>query len=656
MKVSTIYNKGPRLSIYYAMILSVVLIAVLSFFHSFVALIFLCIWLGIVVYSKRLDNQYAQDMEEYVLTMARRIKRSENHAMSSLPIGVIVIDGDGDIAWFNQYVATTMGLTMKVGEEFQPNWAMMFQLVKKNGDLEERSSFELKDRVYKVYYVKEEGIIYFIDDTEFLKISQQLRKSNIAIGMLQLDNFYEMSKDLNEHDASLLLAEVMTLIFEWAHKHEIFIKRLQQESYLLILDSEKLEKVEEAQFSILEQLKKLEERTDILITISMGIAAGANESIAVKGQQAQESLDLALARGGDQVAVKRGDKIVYYGGRTDAVEKRTKVRARVMAHSLRELIISSDNIYIMPHTEPDADAIGAAMGALSIVQSVGKTGFVVVDKVNPAIRKIIKYLEDHGMKQYIITPDEAMTNIRRKSLLICVDFNKPSLAIDRRLLAQTSNIVVIDHHRRGEEAIEKPALSYIEPYASSTCELITELIEYQYKKVRLSQITTTLLMLGIVVDTKNFAYHTGSRTFEAASYLRREGADNVALQKLLADDFELFLQRSEIVRDAEIYEDGVAIAKTRGSLNYGTVVIAQAANTLISLEGIRASFVLQEMDYGVAISARSQGELNVQLIMEQMGGGGHLTTAATQLKDITLEEAEEQLKGVLRNLKEQGGL
>ena len=656
MKVSAIYNQGPRFAIYYAMILSALLIVILFFFHSLLALLFLMVWLGLVVYFKRLEIRFGLEMEEYVLTMARRIKRSENHALSFLPFGVIVIDGDGDIAWFNNYITETMSLPVRVGQEFNPYWAETFQLVKKNGQLEEKSQFVSANRVYNIRYVKQEGIIYFIDKTDYLLMEQKMHNSNLVIGILQLDNFHEVSKDLNEHDASLLLAEVMTLIFEWAHKHNILIKRLQQESYLLILDSATLEKIEQERFAILEQLKNLEDRTDVLSTISIGIAAGDQESIIVKGQQAQESLDLALARGGDQVAVKRGDKITYYGGRTDAVEKRTKVRARVMAHSLRELILGSENVYIMPHIEPDADAIGSAMGALSIVQSVGKVGYIVLDKVNPSIRKIVKYLDDHGMRQYIMPPDEALANIRKKSLLICVDHNKPSLSIEKRLLNQTNNIAIIDHHRRSEEIIEKPSLLYIEPYASSTCELITELIEYQYKKVRLSQVAATLLMAGIVVDTKNFAYQTGSRTFEAASYLRREGADNVIINKLLADEMELFLSRSEIVKSADIFENGIAIARAKYNPKYGNIVIAQAANTLISMEGIRASFVLQEVDYGVAISARSLGEINVQIIMEQLGGGGHLTTAAVQLKDVSIEEAEQKLLKALESIKEQGGL
>ncbi|OEH86564.1 hypothetical protein BHU72_12915 [Desulfuribacillus stibiiarsenatis] len=637
------------------MILSIIVIAILYFYNELVSAIALCVWLGLVLYFKRVEFRYTEDMEEFVLTMARRIKRSENHAMAFLPIGVVVVDGDGDIAWFNNYVTEIMDLPLRVGEKFLSQWAETFHLINKAGAIQESAQFSLSEHVYRVQYVKEEGIVYFIDQTSYIEIESKLRKSNVVIGLLQLDNFHEMSKDLNEHDASLLLAEVMTLIFEWAHKYKILIKRLQQESYMLILDTEKLEALENDRFSILDQVKRLEERTDVMITVSMGIAAGLADTVS-KGQQAQEGLDLALARGGDQVAIKRGDKVTYYGGRSDAVEKRTKVRARVTAHSLRELIIACDTVYIAPHIDPDPDALGSAMGALSIVQSVGKTGYIVIDKPNPSIRKILRYLEEHGMGKYIVTPEVAISGMRKKSLLICVDHHKPSLTMDKRLLTLTSNIVVIDHHRRGEEVIDKPSLLYVEPYASSTCELITELVEYQYKKVRLSQIVATLLMAGIVVDTKNFAFHTGARTFEAASYLRREGADNLIMSRLLADDFDLFVERSEIVRKAEVLPGGIAIAKAKKNEKYGTVIIAQAANTLISLEGIRASFVLQEVDYGVAISARSQGDVNVQLIMEQLGGGGHLTTAAAQLRDVNLEEAERMLHEVLSKVKTEGGL
>lgn len=656
MKVTEAYSRGPRLFSLYSISFSGALIAVIYYFSSMAALILLFIWLALILVYRQVEARYQLNMEDYMMTMDRRLKRSEHHALTMLPIGVIVIDSEGDIAWFNKCVTESIGLEVSLGENFNKIWAGDLGLLDKENQLASEKNVKIKDKLYHTQYVKEEGILYITDETLRHELETKLKDTNMVIGMLHLDNFYEMSKELSEHDASLILAENMTVIFEWAHSNQILIKRIQQESYLLIFEHARLEELEKERFSILDDVKKLDNKTDMLMTVSIGIVADMEESIVRKGQLAQKSLDIALARGGDQVAIRRGEKITYFGGRSDAIEKRTKVRARVMAHSLRELIIASDTVYVMPHTNPDPDAIGSALGALTIVQHVGKQGYIVLDKSNPSIRKIVKYLKEHGMGQYIIKPEQALENIRSKSLLICVDHNKPELSMDARLLKKTSQIVVIDHHRRSQDMIDKPSLLYIEPYASSTCELISELIEYQYSPIRLSQIIATILMAGIVVDTKNFSFHTGARTFEAASFLRREGADNTIMQKLLADDFDLFIERSEIVRNAERYENGIAIAKARTSDKYGTVVIAQAANTLVTLEGIRAAFVLQEVDYGIAISARSQGEVNVQLIMEQLGGGGHLTTAAAQMKGHTPEEAEEKLKVVLRKLKEEGSL
>lgn len=641
MKVSTIYNRSPRYAIYYAMAFGIIAVISLAFFNLYLALFLFAVWITLAVNFYKLERQFVHDMEEYVLTMERRIKRSETHAMSHLPFGVIVVDGDGDVAWFNDYISKHMKLAPRVGETITDSLVDKLGLSgQEKGEILDKGTCELNDHIYKIDYIKQEGIIYITDVTDYDLLQDKFYRNNLVLGFLQLDNLDEISKDLNEQDRAQLLTEIISMLFEWAKLNKIYIRRYQDESFLLVMNTEILQGLEEEKFKIMDEIRELETTIDAHVTISIGIAAGHDEIITKKAKLAQEGLDLALTRGGDQVAIKRDDKVQYYGGRTDAVEKRTKVRARVMAHSMREQILQSDNVYIMPHINPDADAIGSALGVLAIVQSVGKLGHIVLDRHNSSIVKILAYLEDHGMGQYILLPEDALANITRKSLLICVDHNKPSLSVDKRLLTAVNNVIVLDHHRRTEEIIENSSLLYIEPSASSTSEIVTELIEYQYRKVRLSQLVATVLMAGITVDTKNFSYMTGSRTFEAASYLRRAGADATILNKLLSDDMELYQLRSEIVSKATIDEAGFAIAKTNYDPKLGHVITAQVANTLIGMDGVKASFVLHETERGVNMSARSHGDINVQLIMEELGGGGHLTTAAAQLADVSADEAE----------------
>jgi c-di-AMP phosphodiesterase-like protein len=375
------------------------------------------------------------------------------------------------------------------------------------------------------------------------------------------------------------------------------------------------------------------------------------------GHVAQTSLDMALGRGGDQVAVKIGQRMTFYGGRSNAVEKRTRVRARVISHALRDLIKESDKVIIMGHKVPDMDAIGAAIGVLKAVQFSNKEGYIVLEGMNPSIEKLMEEIYEHEkLARCFITPEQAMQLTNARTLAVVVDTHKASLIAEARLLQLTSRIVIVDHHRRGEEFINEAVLVYMEPYASSTCELVTELLQYFNERMSMDVLEATALLAGITMDTRSFSLRTGARTFEAASFLRRNGADTALIQKLLKEDLDSFVRKAEIIKHAEVIYDHIALAVTEPHKKHSQLLIAQVADTLLNMTDIMASFVISERQDGlIGISARSTGQINVQLVMERLGGGGHLTNAAVQLEG-SLEDIANQLKQVLEEIEAEEGL
>lgn len=366
------------------------------------------------------------------------------------------------------------------------------------------------------------------------------------------------------------------------------------------------------------------------------------------GLLAQSSLDLALGRGGDQVAIKQQNgKVKFYGGKTNPVEKRTRVRARVISHALKDIVLDSDKVIVMGHKFPDMDAIGAAIGIVKVAELNQREGFIVVDfqEMDHSVRRMMAEIRNKPeLFNRFITPDEAFEMITDETLLVIVDTHKPSMLIEERLLNRIDKVVVIDHHRRGEEFVQNALLVYMEPYASSTAELITELLEYQPKRNKLDMLEATALLAGIIVDTKSFTLRTGSRTFDAASYLRAHGADTVMVQKFLKEDIGTYLERSRLIETVTFYKEGIAIAVGEEDEVHEQVLIAQAADTLLTMDKVKASFVIaKRSEEMTGLSARSLGDINVQVIMEMMDGGGHLTNAATQHMG-TIEEAAARLK------------
>lgn len=469
----------------------------------------------------------------------------------------------------------------------------------------------------------------------------------LAIGLLQIDNLEDAIQTIEKVDKLLFTAEIGRILEEWAQSFGGFLQKYDEERYLILLDNAALRQIEEKRFNVLDGIRSLDLGNKIPVTVSLGIGLGA-DSLGKLGEYAQAALNVALGRGGDQAVIKDEDVLRFYGGKTQTPEKRTRIRARVIAHALRDLIEEANRVVIMGHKEMDLDSCGAAMGIARIVRSLGKEAYVLLDDHNPAIDKLEKYLTSLDAYQDIFVLREFAVRVTdEQTLLVIVDTHKPSLVIEEALLSLTDKIVVIDHHRQAGEFVFEPILIYLEPYASSTSELVTEIVEY-LDNVHLEPAEATSLLAGITVDTKNFTFQTGVRTFEAASFLRRWGADPVAVRELLKDNLASFVKRAEVVKNLEILYNSIAVGVYPEISEKAQLVAAQAADTLLNIEGIKASFVLCPCNKeGVVVSARSLGDINVQVILEKLGGGGHLTVAGAQIREKTLEEARARVKEII---------
>lgn len=634
---------------------AVILLATIALFvyNWILGLLFIVLDGLLVLMAIRAEKAFYKDLNRYIASISYHVRKVGIAAFQQLPIGVVIYSEDRKVDWHNPFVAAMLNRESVIGEALQD----YFPDLKGRKDKEEfHLDMTICGRIYDVWVKPQERVMYFQDITEHSMLQRKHEEEKPTIGLLMMDNWDELTQGMDDQSRSLLLAKVMGVITDWAQKNDIYLRRMSSDRYLLILNRLTLKNLEATRFDVLDDVRELTEEHKIPMTISMGLATEGNRLIEL-GQMAQASLDMALGRGGDQVAVRIGPKLSFYGGRSNAVEKRTRVRARVIAHALRDLIKESDKVIIMGHRIPDMDAIGAAIGVLKAVDTVGKEGFIVLEGINPSIHKLMEIIdEEPKLASRFISPDQALQMMTPRTLAVVVDTHKASMIAEPKLLTLTSRIVVVDHHRRSEDFLSEATLVYMEPYASSTCELVTELLQYIHEKLKMDALESTVLLAGIVVDTKSFTQHTGARTFEAASYLRRNGADSGVIQMLLKEDLESYIEKAEIIKHTEVIYDCIALAVAEPNRQYNQLAIAQVADTLLEMTHIKASFVVAKRPDGlIGISARSMGDMNVQLVMERLGGGGHLTNAATQL-DGLLSEAVVKLRKVLEEIEEEEGL
>lgn len=621
------------------------MLGILSFYNWLFSLIGLVLFITPFYFILRIDSRQRKETEEYITTLSYRVKKVGEEALMEMPIGIMLINDDYYIEWTNPFLASCFTEDTLVGRSLYDVSPSIIPLIKQEVETE---IVTLHERKFRVIHKVEERLLYFFDVTEQTEIEKLYEDERTAIAIIFLDNYDDLTQGMDDQTRSSINNSVTAILNKWATDNGVLLKRISSDRFIAIFNEHILQNLEKGKFTILDDVRELTTKQNVPLTLSIGVGAGVS-SLPELGNIAQSSLDLALGRGGDQVAIKQQNgKVKFYGGKTNPVEKRTRVRARVISHALKELVLDSDKVIIMGHKNPDMDAIGAAIGIHKVAQMNQKEAYIVINfqEIDTAVRRLIEEIKkQESLFTKFITPDQALEMATGDTLLVVVDTHKPSLVIEEHLLNKIEDVVVIDHHRRGEDFIENPLLVYMEPYASSTAELVTELLEYQPKNVKIEMLEATALLAGIIVDTKSFTLRTGARTFDAASYLRGQGADTVLVQKFLKEDIENYVKRAKIIENVQFYKEGIAIATAKEEEIVDSVLIAQTADTLLTMDGINASFVIAPRgETMIGISARSLGEINVQIIMESLHGGGHLTNAATQLSNMPMEEVEARLK------------
>ena len=657
------YLKIPSVKYYGgSFIILLTILCIMSFVtHIWLGLIFLfwlCLFTILVYFSVQ---HISKQINQYTIDLAYKIRKGEQDAYLKMPIGMILYDMNENITWINPYLQKKLQRQDVIGIPLKElNERLYYQVKRQIQNQKENDIFTHIDKKYQVIVHPDIRMIYLTDITEYASIEEKYHEEQIVFGQIFLDNFSEVSQSLNDRRKSNLNNFVTNQLSSWAINHNIFMKRVDEDRFIAFLNRKSLETLEKEKFDIMDKIRETTAKQNFPLTISMGFSYADKNNNDVKypeiASYAQANLDLALGRGGDQVVVRsQNEDARFYGGKSNPMEKRTRVRARMVSQALKDLMEEASEIIVMGHQFPDMDAIGACLGIRRIANMNQKKAWIVTneEQYSHDIHKLMDVIQEkEDLKNDIITPDEALEKLTSNTLVILVDVSRPVIAAAPEVLEQANKIVVIDHHRRSQDFPKNPVLVYIEPYASSTGELITELFEYQNDNVESIQpIEATAMLGGIIVDTRNFTLRTGSRTFDAASYLKSVGADTILIQRLLKENVETYLLRSHLLNSLILLENNIGIVQGEEDTPYPTVVAAQTADMMLSMENIDASFVVTKREDGrIGISGRSLGNKNVQRVMEKMGGGGHLSNAATQLSDTTIAEAVIQLKEVISEL------
>lgn len=610
-------------------------------------------YVAFLAYNKinRKNEENLKNLEN----LNERFDSLTKQAIFDMPFPLVVTDEKAKILWyntpfinlFNESIVLEGDLENLIGDIDIANIL--------NSEGQRTIPVEVNKRFFNIYTnivenKSEKGdgksvLFYLVDNTAYQNLKDKYTDEFAIVAKVEVDNFDEAISSAPSEIRPLLIAEIDSTISQYFEEYDALVRKSDEDLYLVVMNFKSLRAIKEKRFDILDDLRDLNKGNSIPITLSIGVSSfGLNFKDAYI--ESDSSLDLALGRGGDQAVVKVDDNYEFFGGKSKAMEKRNKVKARVIGEALKQLIDRSENVYIMGHKNPDMDAIGAAIGCLRATLNRNKEGFIVLEKSNPSIDNLIDRMKEEEAETYekLISRETALSNIKHSSLLILVDNHKPSFTECPDLLEKTNQIVVIDHHRRGKEFVDNPVLQYVEPYASSTCELITEMLTYMSNDLNLTHFEADALMSGIVVDTKNFSFQTGVRTFEAASILKRAGANMLKVKALFQDDLDTMVYRAEVIHNTKMIHDNIAVSRFDKESNNSVLVAAQAADALLDINGIDASFVLTINDGKVHISGRSRGEVvSVQLILEKIGGGGHLNMAGAQLDTTDLDEAEKIL-------------
>ena len=614
-------------------------------------------------------RKYRPKLAQEMVNFATQYGTVQKKLLSEFEIPYALVDYNAKILWCNeQFMKVT-----EIDKDYHKSISTIFpsltkEIIQKttpvdsmNMTLEDRSYRISMRRLYFEELTEGSGIldasesneyltaVYLFDETEINRYIRENKEQKLVAGLVYIDNYDEALDSIEDVKRSLLVALIDRKVNKYFSEIDALVRKIEKDKYFVVFRYKYLEQLKADKFSLIEDVKTVKVGNEMAVTLSIGLGAegvGYNQNY----EYARMSIDLALGRGGDQVVLKEGEEVSYYGGKTQQVERNTRVKARVKAHALREIIESREHVVIMGHNISDVDSLGAAIGVYCAARELGKKAQIVLNEVTASLRPLVEcFTPENGYPaDLFINSEEALLITNKNTLVMVVDTNRPSYTECPELLKRSNTVCVFDHHRQGSEIIENPVLSYIEPYASSACEMIAEVLQYFTQNIQLEPAEADCIYAGILIDTNNFNTKTGVRTFEAAAYLRRAGAEMTRVRKMLREDMSAYKARAEAVRHAEIYRSIFAISICPAEdLESPTVVGAQAANELLNIVGVKASFVITEYQNKIYISARSIDEINVQVIMEKMGGGGHLNVAGCQMTECTVMQAKHIIQETL---------
>ncbi|RCX21030.1 c-di-AMP phosphodiesterase-like protein [Anaerobacterium chartisolvens] len=648
----------PRASFYlWVIFILAVVITVLDWRVSVPCYLLLA---ALVYYNFRSNYVRQKEITKYIENLTLNIDTATKDTLLNFPMPLVVIELDGTIIWYNssfrkifegqQLFERTIG---SFAEELHPENLISDRTNISKETVINGRHYSVLGNIVKIDEKSSSNeyilLLYLIDNTELVEVRKLYRDERASIGIIIIDNYDDLMQSLEDSNRPQMLAEIEKKVAHWVGFTGGVLKKFERDKYLLIFEHKYLKEFENKKFDILDSVKEINLGNRIPVTLSLGLGING-KTMAENFHFAAASIDIALGRGGDQVVIKDGESFSFFGGKTREMEKRTRVKARVIAYALRELIEQSSGVMIMGHENVDIDVLGAAMGLYRIACGRKKDTNIVLEYSNPTIDAIMTKIQNDGeYENLFIGRAEALNKVNTRTLLIIVDTHRAAFTECPQLLNYTDQIVVIDHHRKGADFIQDAVLTYQETYASSTCEMVTEILQYVEENPGLRPLEVEALYAGIVIDTKNFTFKTGVRTFEAASYLRRQGVDTFTVKQLFQNDLKTYTSISNVVRDAEIINDRIALSVCASNVKSAQLIAAQAADQLLSLSGIAAAFVLSTAGATVFISGRSFGDINVQVILEKLGGGGHFTVAGTQIEGISVEEAKEKLKYAIIN-------
>ena len=656
-------NLVSRTKIYLVIIL--ILLIAISIQNTKMIIPSIIIYVLVLWYTYFANNKRKNEISEKLQDLILSVDTAAKSTLINSPFPLIVLETDGNIIWrSSKFVSEFENVDMnpyiddlitEIKKDIDNKKNVQVLKHAKTSQLVERQ-VKIENKTYRISgkYVKSRNnekknqdeymlMLYFIDVTENLTLKQKYQDSRSCVEIIMIDNYEENMQLLDSEEKPQIIAEIDKAIYEWVNESNGVLIKSDRDRYVCVFEQRYLKNIKEDKFSILDKIKEVDTREKVQFTLSIAVS-NEGDTNKDKYKSAQVAMDLVLGRGGDQAVVRENEIYRFFGGRAQEVEKRTKVKARVVAHALENLIKEYDKVMIMGHTNPDIDAMGSSMGIYRLAKSMNKNAYIINSTIGTALENFKEELaKDPEYEDVLISKEVAIENVEENTLLVIVDTHKKNYVESQELLKKTKKIVIIDHHRRSADYIEDVTLTFQEVYASSAAELVTELLQYTETKVNLKTIEAESLYAGIMMDTKNFTFKTGVRTFEAAAYLRKCGVDIIRVKKWFQSDLISFNKIAGIVKSAEIVNNTIAIAINPMKEKDTSIVCAKAADELLTISDITASFVLGQMDDKICISGRSIGDVNVQVILEKLGGGGHITLAGAQVEGKTIEEVKQEL-------------